>query len=262
MARTRCYQGSISLRGRDVPYVFSRVPRRKHVHLVVGPDGELQVRCPWHCSRAEAHEFIIKHTDWVLDALDRHRSERRPPLVTGTELTFLDSTLRLRVDMDAQLSLLDRPDQAACADGQAVQAGKFGSGHVMRNGRNLRVRSGTLSQANIRSLLESWYRGQANRLLPARLYKFARKLGMMPHRVAVRGQRTRWGSCSSRGAISLNWRLLLLPTQLSDYVLVHELCHLRYLDHSPAYWRLVESIIPDYKALDKRLNTHQRSLPL
>ena len=232
------------------------------MHLVVGLDGVLQVRGPWRCSRSEAQDLVAKHADWVLETLDRHQSTRRKPLVTGTELNLLDCTLRLRIEVNAQLSLLDSALPASVPARQGSSRVPQTDGEVIRDGECLRVRSGALSPGNVRALLEVWYRQQAKRLLPARLHHFSRQLGMTPRKVAIRSQRTRWGSCSSRGTISLNWRLLLLPTQLSNYVLVHELCHLRHLNHSPAYWRLVGSIMPDYQELDQGLSDYQRSLPL
>jgi len=83
-------------------------------------------------------------------------------------------------------------------------------------------------------------------LLDRRLPLLARKIGVTYHRVTVRSQRTRWGSCSSKGNLSFNCLLMLAPEHVRDYVAVHELCHLRQMDHSPAFWRLVERLLPDY----------------
>jgi predicted metal-dependent hydrolase len=79
-------------------------------------------------------------------------------------------------------------------------------------------------------------------------------------RVSIRSQRTRWGSCGRDGHISLNWRLVLMPAAVRDYVLIHELMHLRRMDHSPAYWRLVAAACPDYAAARVWLRTHGRAL--
>ena len=90
----------------------------------------------------------------------------------------------------------------------------------------------------------------------------ARKHDFAYNRVTIRQQKTRWGSCSSQGTICLNWRLLLLPSDLCDYVLVHELCHLRHLDHSAKFWSLVESVFPDYEERERRLESLQGTLAL
>ena len=87
-------------------------------------------------------------------------------------------------------------------------------------------------------------------------------VGVRPQRVTIRGQRTRWGSCSTHGTISLNWRLLQVPGELVDYVLVHELCHLRHMDHSPRFWALVAETVPDHARRRARLDALQGTLPV
>src|SRR4030095_7413821 len=84
--------------------------------------------------------------------------------------------------------------------------------------------------------------------LPLRLLDLAARFGLTVSRVSIRNQRTRWGSCGRDGHICLNWRLLLMPDWVCEYVLVHELMHLRRMDHSPSYWRLVEAACPEYRA--------------
>jgi predicted metal-dependent hydrolase len=94
--------------------------------------------------------------------------------------------------------------------------------------------------------ISSW-RHQAMRDLPARLLQLAEHHGLHVSRVSVRNQRSRWGSCSPSRHISLNWRLILMPEAVRDYVLIHELMHLRRLDHSRHFWRLVAHACPDYQ---------------
>jgi predicted metal-dependent hydrolase len=87
----------------------------------------------------------------------------------------------------------------------------------------------------------------AKKLVQSRLEYFNRFYGFAYDRISIRNQQTRWGSCSAKGNLNFNYRILFLPSELSDYVVVHELCHLRELNHSPAFWRLVELTVPDYK---------------
>ena len=104
------------------------------------------------------------------------------------------------------------------------------------------------------------HRQRARLELPARLLELAAEHGLTVTRVSVRNQRTRWGSCGRDGHISLNWRLTLMPPEVCDYVLVHELMHLRRLDHSRAYWRLVAAACPGYREARQWLRTHGPSL--
>jgi predicted metal-dependent hydrolase len=96
-------------------------------------------------------------------------------------------------------------------------------------------------------------RSRAQRELPARLLELAARHGLSIARISVRNQKWRWGSCSRSGRICLNWRLVQLPCDVRDYVLIHELMHLKRMDHSPRFWRLVEQACPDYRTLRRRL---------
>ena len=103
-------------------------------------------------------------------------------------------------------------------------------------------------------------RQQARQELPARLLELATRHGLAVSRVSVRNQRSRWGSCGRDGHICVNWRLVLMPAWVCDYVLIHELMHLRRMDHSPAYWRLVAEACPDYRSARDWLRRHGPSL--
>jgi len=222
---------------RAVAFKLFRVPRRRHVHVMVNEEGHLEVRAPWRFSLAEARAAIQEHGGWVLGALDEARTRVR---------------LRLRVRVDAQLSLFEPVEEAA----------RRRLGRVERRGRELDVVVRAAEQSAVRRLLEGWFRDRAAELLPARLAPFAEALEVSYARVSVRAQRTRWGSCSSRGAISLNWRLVLLPQHLCDYVLVHELAHLREMNHGPRFWALVARLVPDYRERRRALEAGARALVL
>jgi predicted metal-dependent hydrolase len=100
----------------------------------------------------------------------------------------------------------------------------------------------------------------AQRELPPRLLELAARHGLAISRVTIRNQRTRWGSCGHDGHITLNWRLVLMPASVRDYVLIHELMHLRRMDHSPAYWALVAAACPEYRDARRWLRLHGPSL--
>ena len=104
------------------------------------------------------------------------------------------------------------------------------------------------------------WRARAKAVLPPRLFELAGRHGLAVTAVSVRSQKTRWGSCGRNGHISLNWRLILMPDWVRDYVLVHELMHLRRLDHSPKFWRLVEAACPDYRVARQWLRAHGPAL--
>jgi predicted metal-dependent hydrolase len=105
----------------------------------------------------------------------------------------------------------------------------------------------------IRSALMSWYSVQAEKRIPGRVSLYAGKMGLQVPKVFIRAQRTRWGSCDSRDCLRFNWRLMMAPLDVLDYVVVHELCHLKHKDHAAAFWGCLRRILPDYETRRKRL---------
>lgn len=110
--------------------------------------------------------------------------------------------------------------------------------------------------------LESIYKEAAREYFPKRTAHYARLLGVTYGKISIRDQKTRWGSCSSTGNLSFNWRLILAPPNVLDYVVVHELCHRKEMNHSPGFWELVESLMPDYRKYRKWLKDNGESLTL
>ena len=113
-----------------------------------------------------------------------------------------------------------------------------------------------------RSALEKHYREAAKEYFPKRAAYYAAFLGVSYDRIRIAGQKTRWGSCSSNKTLSFNWKLMLAPPKVLDYVVVHEVCHLREMNHSPRFWALVESLMPDYKQQRKWLKDNGHTLEL
>ena len=113
-----------------------------------------------------------------------------------------------------------------------------------------------------RAALEQRYIVAAKDYFPKRITYFVQFTGGSYSRITIRDQKTRWGSCSAKGTLSFNWRLMLAPPTILDYVVVHELCHLTYMNHSAAFWKKVESVYPDYRTARKWLKDHGHELVL
>lgn len=110
--------------------------------------------------------------------------------------------------------------------------------------------------------LERRYRQAAKEYFPKRADYYAQQIGVSYERIRIAEQKTRWGSCSSKGTLSFNWKLMLAPPKVLDYVVVHELCHRKEMNHSPRFWKLVEEIMPDYKEYRKWLKENGSTLQL
>lgn len=113
-----------------------------------------------------------------------------------------------------------------------------------------------------RAALEKRYIAAAKEYFPKRAAYFQQFTGGTYSRISIRSQKTRWGSCSAKGTLSFNWRLMLAPPAILDYVVVHELCHLSHMDHSDSFWKKVESVYPDYRTARKWLKDHGHELVL
>jgi hypothetical protein len=104
--------------------------------------------------------------------------------------------------------------------------------------------------------MERWYRKETEKVILERIEYYKTKFSTGPAKIKIKEQKRRWGSCSSRGSIYFNWRIIMAPPLVIDYVIVHEMSHLIYRNHSPKFWKQVESILPDYKVHKKWLRDH------
>lgn len=197
----------------------------------------MRVAAPSAVSTAEIQALLMRRQGWILRQLDRATpGEAQRRLNDGSALPFLGRSLRLVFEQ--------------------TQVRRI---RVERCGETLHVRipaalQGEPRHAAVVRALERWYRDRAAEQFDAAVRRWAPLVGAEPAAVLVRAQRRRWGSCSTRGVLRLNWRLVLAPPELIDYVVVHELSHLRVPNHSPAFWAQVARVLPAWKPLRTRLN--------
>ena len=104
-----------------------------------------------------------------------------------------------------------------------------------------------LTDGDVKKWVRQWLESEARRLIPIKVREWAEKTSLYPDKLRVKDQRSRWGSCSSKGNINLNWRLIMAPETVMEYVIVHELCHLRFPNHSKSFWALVAHYLPDFQ---------------
>ena len=227
------------------PYALARSARAKRVTLRAVHGRGLVVMVPARLSRAAAETAaaaaVERHRDWAIGALAALRESVPEALRVWPPRSLELPALGRRVVLGFE------PDGNGRRGRARVLASSVGAETVLALPCAPQAR-----EAGVRAL-RAWLAREARTALGARLETLARRHGLGYARLAVRGQRTRWGSCSSSGTISLNWKLVFLPPGLVDYVLLHELAHTRHLDHSNAFWALLERLCPDARALDAEL---------
>ena len=227
----------------QVAYEFARGKRRT-IGFVVGAEG-LSVRAPRWVALRDVDAALQEKADWIVRKLDeaQQRHERlesaRIEWKDGARIPFLGEQVVLRLD----------PRHAFDGVGAMLDAEPGSDGL-----RELHLAvANNATTAQIRDAAQAWLMRQAKRIFQERLTLFAPQLGVRWTKMSLSNAATRWGSASADGAIRLNWRLVHYRMPVIDYVVVHELAHLRVMDHSPRFWETVESVVPDYGALRQQL---------
>ena len=241
-------QAARSLRLQGVEVAFSLVrARRSSIGMTIGPDG-LSVRAPRWTSLLEIDKVLQARAEWIVRKLHESRERHTQLQQTridwrdGAVFPYLGGLMRLRLD----------PSHGFSAAGAALAEAHDGQdGPLMRE---LRIALPMdASAAQIRDATQAWLMRQAKALFEERLNHFAPLLQVRWTRLSLSNADKRWGSAKSDGSIRLNWRLMHFELPVIDYVVAHELSHLRVMNHSPHFWQTVGSVMPDYPERRKQL---------
>jgi predicted metal-dependent hydrolase len=190
------------------------------------------VTIPRNGSIRAARDFASRNVGWLEQQFQRLATRPKIPDTwnLGTEILFRGELVRIEPDAD---------------------------GSIRFSAERLDVSD---AQADLRPVIQNHLRNLASRELPARVMEWAALHGVKVSRVTVRNQKSRWGSCSRRGTISLNWRLVQTPDFVRDYIILHELAHRRQMNHSGKFWQEVERLFPDYLQAERWLKQHANLL--
>lgn len=218
--------------------------RRRSLVVRLDPEAGVEVRAPLGTGRARVERLLAEREAWILATIARWRELGlpRPPRCFAPGEEFLYQGRAYRLELAAGNGRGRARVEAA--DGRLVvhlPVGLAGGGPVA-------------AAALTRRVVLTWYRQAARAALTPLVARHSAALGVDPPQLIIADQKARWGSCSPCGVLRLNWRLVMAPPELMDYVAAHEVCHLRRLDHSPAFWALVENLVPDWRGRRQRLN--------
>lgn len=222
--------------------------RRRTIGFLITDDG-LRVTAPNWVSLAEIDQAVRAKARWILTRLHAWQERRRRVELNRTrwedhgELPYLGATIRIRLG--------------------AEERGYAGNPLAPQNGDILWLPLPATAEASrIRDEVQAWLHAQARTIMGARLEHFLHRTGLRINKWRLSSAQTRWGSCTSQGNIMLNWRLVHFPLAIIDYVIAHELAHLREMNHGPGFWAEVEQLLPEYQQARALLRQHDpASLP-
>jgi predicted metal-dependent hydrolase len=217
--------------------VFVRSGRARSYRLTLRKDGVAAVTIPVRGSEHEARAFVAQHHDWLRRARARQARRPRPASVwgVGTAVLWRGEQTEIRI-----AAYGERPKVCLASDVFNVPS----------------------LTGDLRAPLEAQFARRAKIELPARTWELAAEKGAGVKHVTVRNQRSRWGSCSAGGTISLNWRLVQAPESVRDYIICHELAHLRQMNHSDRFWAQVEEYFPAWREAERWLKQNGSLLGL
>ena len=225
----------IAIAGQAVDYHLRRT-RRRTIGLAIDQRG-LRVGAPLQARLGDIEALIREHGQWVLDKLADWQSRPTPERLAvseGVVIFALGEALTVTVTPGSRQRWLFSDQKLHLFVPPVVEA---------------------------RVVLEKALRDKARRVFAERLARYALQIGIPAPPLRLSAARTRWGSCSHHGGISLNWRLILMPLPVVDYVVAHELAHLKEMNHSPAFWSVVQQLCPDWRARRLELRQFARQIP-
>lgn len=201
--------------------------QRKNITIKVDAGGQVTVLAPPGTSKKVIREQVQSKAGWIIKQIDYFNNLELKTLqyIEGELFLYLGCEYPLHLEMDPCLDTIE----------------------VRLDRDKLVVLTSTGNRGIIREVMEAWYRQQAREKIMERLACYENRIARVPGRITIKSQKCRWGSCSARGNLNFNWRIVMAPERVLDYVVVHELCHLIEFNHSRKFWSLVAQVIPDYK---------------
>jgi predicted metal-dependent hydrolase len=222
---------TLQLKSLQVQYSLKRSSKRRTIGFVINDTG-LSVVAPKWVTVTQIEESIAEREDWVIrktfewKEFTKKRDSLRVEWGDGAKVRYLGAEITVRLDNSCDVT----------------NAGALFQGDLLRIALPPQA-----SDEQIKNRVESWLQSRAKVIFAERIPLYSQKLGSAPTKWALSSARTRWGSCAHDGSIRLNWRLVQFPIDIIDYVVAHELAHLKELNHGPEFWRTVGELFPDYE---------------
>jgi hypothetical protein len=233
-------EGEVDLQGRQIGYRLKQSQRTRGIRLEIRSETGLTVVVPRKYTRQQVIDMLRQKEGWILKHLPASKAVQMP--LFTPEAGHGD-----------RLFFMGRPIEIAINPRESV------SSSAVLHGNKLLVSTGARNLA-MPKILEKWYRQQAANIFKQKADSFKEIMGLRYNTIFIRGQKTRWGSCSPAGNLTLNWKLLMAPEDIIDYVVIHELAHLKHMNHSKKFWTMVDQYCPNWKKQRRWLVLHENEL--
>jgi hypothetical protein len=219
---------------KEIHFEVKHGKRKKTVAIHIDRTAKVKVLAPQGLEGGKIREIVQKKARWILDKQEQmERKKHDNPVkefVSGESFPYLGKNYRLKVIPSSE----DTETKCNLINGRFL---------IELNGKS----DSNSERASVKKVLVDWYVEHAKETIAEGVERFAQQLGRWPRSIKIKNQKKQWGSCSGNGIVRFNWKVIMTPISVLDYVLVHELCHLFYHHHSAQFWQKVQSIIPDYK---------------
>lgn len=215
--------------------------RGKRLSATIDEYGRMVVRFPKRVPSSAVTRFVEEHRKWLVTQYLRAQEQCKAFLHQFTEgeaFYFLGNSYPLKIRRDGA--------------GKRIRVERLPDCFL--------VQGTDLTKEMIKKALENWYIHNARIRFESRCAYYAPLIGVTYHTIRIKNQKSRWGSCSGKGNLNFNWKLIMAPEEVLDYLVVHELCHLKYMDHSKEFWLLVASILPNYREQERWIEENQRRI--
>ena len=217
--------------------LITRTKRKKTISILI-KGGNVEVKAPFNLKQNEIDAFILKKEKWIKNKILLQKKIKQLPkkkFINGEIFKFLGKDLILKINIsDAKKTYIK--NDYICLD-------------LKNNTKNNRDK--------IKKELELFYRSFSEKILKEKTLIESKKMNLKVEKIKVRSYKNRWGSCSSNGDISYNWKLIMAPEKIINYVIIHELCHLIHFNHSRDYWGEVSKKLPNYRESKEWLKSNQ-----
>ena len=216
---------TVHINNKQFTYSIKKSNRAKFIRIRINIDGGIELVVPRFVNLRTAEKFLLKKKEFLYKHFKLVNNRQNRYYYLGNEIKIIKSN-------DIDLSY---------------------NGPALRGNKLYINAQGTI--VNVEDEYRRWLKGQAERYIPVRVKEFSEKYKFNYNRITIRSQKSRWGSCSSKNNLSFNYKLMYFNSKIIDYVIIHELCHLREMNHSKEFWKIVEGMMPDYKTYKQQLKS-------